>query len=48
VTVDEGRIVSVTPREAFVPYFQFGHGSGVNHGSDGRQTRERHRIEIRA
>jgi hypothetical protein len=28
VTVDEARIVSVTPREAFLPYFQFGDESG--------------------
>jgi hypothetical protein len=27
-TVDEGRIVSVTPRDAFLPYFQFGQESG--------------------
>jgi hypothetical protein len=25
ITVDHGRIVSVTPRDAFLPYFQFGH-----------------------
>ena len=35
VTVDNGRIVSVTPREAFLPYFQFGETAGVKHGSDG-------------
>ena len=28
VTVDDGRIVSVTPREAFLPYFQFGQEGG--------------------
>ncbi len=28
VTVDDARIVSVTPREAFLPYFQFGRKSG--------------------
>ena len=28
VTVDDGRIVSVTPRDAFLPYFQFGPESG--------------------
>jgi hypothetical protein len=28
ITVDDGRIVSVTPREGFLPYFQFGQESG--------------------
>jgi beta-lactamase superfamily II metal-dependent hydrolase len=28
VSVDDGRIVSVTPRDAFLPYFQFGQESG--------------------
>jgi hypothetical protein len=40
VTVDDGRIVSVTPREAFLPYFQFGRKSGVKSGSDGTRTRD--------
>jgi hypothetical protein len=28
VTVDDGRIVSVTPKDGFLPYFQFGQASG--------------------
>lgn len=28
VTVDDARIVSVTPRDAFLPYFQVGHKRG--------------------
>jgi site-specific DNA recombinase len=28
VTVEDGQIVSVTPRDAFLPYFQFGQASG--------------------
>ena len=28
VCVDEGRIVTATPREAFLPYFQFGQEGG--------------------
>ena len=28
VTVDNGHIVSVTPREAFLPYFDFGEAGG--------------------
>jgi hypothetical protein len=40
VTVDDGRIVSVTPREAYHPYFQFGRKSAVKTGSDGTRTRD--------
>jgi hypothetical protein len=39
VTVDDGRIVTVTPRDAFLPYFQFGQEGGVKSGSDGTRTR---------
>jgi hypothetical protein len=39
VTFDEGRIVSVTPRDAFLRYFQFGYENGVTDGSDGTRTR---------
>jgi hypothetical protein len=28
VTVDDGRIVTVTPRNAFLPYFRFGQEGG--------------------
>jgi hypothetical protein len=38
VTVDDGRIVSVTPREAFTRYFQFAGKSGGKSGSDGTRT----------
>ena len=40
VTVDDARIVSVTPREAFVPYFQYGGTGGVKSGSDETRTRD--------
>jgi hypothetical protein len=33
VTVDDGRFASVTPRDDFLPYFQFGDESGVKRGS---------------
>jgi hypothetical protein len=41
VIVDNGRIVSVTPRDAFLPYFQFGRESG---GKE-RERRDSHRGE---
>ena len=34
ITIDDGRIVSVTPRDASLPYFQFGQ-------EPGRKERER-------
>jgi hypothetical protein len=38
VTVDAGRIVSVTPRDAFLPYFQFGQESET--GGNERERRD--------
>jgi hypothetical protein len=45
---DEGKIVAVKPREAFLRYFQSAEnlndardtGAGVNSGSDGTRTRD--------
>jgi len=52
---DGGTIVAVKPRDAFLRYFQAADElarsretkRGLKSGSDGGQTRERHRIEIR-
>jgi DNA invertase Pin-like site-specific DNA recombinase len=56
VLQDDGTIVAVKPRGAFVPYFQTASqttkkrsgSSGVQSGSDGTRTLVRHRIEIRS
>ena len=38
VTQDEGKLVSVTPREAFLPYFQFGAEVGSSASTVGGRT----------
>ena len=48
VTFDEGRIVSVTPRDAFMPYFQFGYeNGGLSTGATGLEPATSDRAQSR-
>jgi hypothetical protein len=40
VSQDSGQLVAVTPREAFLPYSQWGQESEGKYGSDGTRTRD--------
>lgn len=40
ITIDNGKIVSVTPRDAFLPYFQFGQEGRQEGGGKARERRE--------
>ena len=47
-SVPDGRIVTVTPRDAFLPYSSLAKKAGVKHGSDGIRTRDLRRDSRRS